>query len=89
MIFSITPRPASLSEFFWFNAPDGGEVASLLSTTLWMVLGIFVIFTIYMVFSAFSWAIHKLFIDGRNKANGYTSLKTVTFGDESKLPNEG
>ena len=85
MIFSITPRPASLSEFFWFNAPDGGEVASLLSTTLWMVLGIFVIFTIYMVFSAFSWAIHKLFIDGRNKANGYTSLKTVTFGDESAV----
>ena len=85
MIFSITPIPASLSEFFWFNTPDGGEVASLLSTTLWMVLGIFVIFTIYMIFSAFSWVIHKLFIDGRNKANGYTSLKTVTFGDESAV----
>ena len=85
MINSITPIPASVSDFFWFNMPEGSEVASLLSTTFWMILGIAIIFLIYMVFSAASWVAHKFFIDSRNKAKGYTSLKTVTFGDESAV----
>jgi len=85
MIYSITPIPASISDFFWFNMPEGSEVASLLSTTFWMILGIAIIFLIYMVFSAASWIAHKFFIDSRNKAKGYTSLKTVTFGDESAV----
>jgi len=55
MINSITPIPASVSDFFWFNMPEGSEVASLLSTTFWMILGIAIIFLIYMVFSAASW----------------------------------
>ena len=85
MTYSITPIPASISDFFWFNMPEGSEVASLLSTTFWMILGIAIIFVIYMVFSAASWIAHKFFIDSRNKAKGYTSLKTVTFGDESAV----
>jgi len=85
MINSITPITASISNFFWFNMPEGSEVAGLLSTTIWMVFGIAIIFIIYMIFSAASWVIHKFFIDSRNKAKGYTSLKTVTFGDESAV----
>jgi len=85
MTYLHTPTPATLSEFFWFNLPDGGEVAELLAVTFWMILGITVIFAIYMVFSAGSWLINKFFLDGRNKAKGYTSLKTVTFGDESAV----
>ena len=85
MTYSITPIPASISDFFWFNMPEGSEVVSLLSTTFWMILGIAIIFVIYMVFSAASWIAHKFFIDSRNKAKGYTSLKTVTFGDESAV----
>ena len=50
MINSITPIPASVSDFFWFNMPEGSEVASLLSTTFWMILGIAIIFLIYMTF---------------------------------------
>jgi len=61
MIYSITPIPASISDFFWFNMPEGSEVASLLSTTFWMILGIAIIFLIYMVFSAASWIAHKFF----------------------------
>ncbi len=68
-----------------FNTPPADEVGSLISTTLWMIVGIFFIFAIYMLFSAASWLIDKLFNKGRDKAKGYTSLKTVTFGDESAV----
>jgi taurine transport system permease protein len=85
MTFSFTPIPATLGEFISLNTPDGGEVASLLSTTFWMILGIAFIFAIYLVFSGFSWLINQLFENGRDKAKGYTSLKTVTFGDESAV----
>ena len=85
MINFYTPIPATLGEFIRLNTPDGGEVAGLLSTTFWMILGIAVIFAIYLVFSGGSWLINKMFLDGRNKAKGYTSLKTVTFGDESAV----
>lgn len=85
MTYLHTPTPATLSEFLLFNLPEGSEVAELLWVTFWMILGISVIFAIYLVFSAGSWLINKLFLDGRNKTKGYTSLKTVTFGDESAV----
>jgi taurine transport system permease protein len=63
----------------------GQEILSLLSTTFWMILGIFVIFGIFLAISALcSWA-YSLYSRGKDKARGYTSLKTVTFGDESAV----
>jgi taurine transport system permease protein len=85
MTFLNATIPATFMDAVRFNTPPAGEVGSLISTTLWMVVGIFFIFAVYMVFSAASWLLDKLFNKGRDKAQGYTSLKTVTFGDESAV----
>lgn len=62
-----------------------GEVFDLLSTTFWMVLGIAVIFAIYLAVSGLCSLIYNLYSRGKEKATGYASLKTVTFGDESAV----
>ncbi len=62
-----------------------GEILDLLSTTFWMVLGIAVIFGIYLAVSGLCALANRAFNRGRNKATGFTSLKTVTFGDESAV----
>lgn len=62
-----------------------GEILDLLSTTFWMVLGIAVIFGIYLTVSGLCALANRAFNRGRNKATGFTSLKTVTFGDESAV----
>lgn len=60
------------------------EITDLISTTLWMVAGIAVIFGIYLTVSAVSGFLYKLYARGRG-TKGYTALKTVTFGDESAV----
>lgn len=85
MTFIPSLIPAAFGEWLRFNMPPGHELGGLFSTTLWMILGIAVIFGIYLAFSALGWLIDKLFNKGRDKAKGYTSLKTVTFGDESAV----
>lgn len=62
-----------------------GEVFDLITTTLWMVLGIAVIFGIYLAVSGACSYLYGLYYKGKDKATGYTSLKTVTFGDESAV----
>jgi taurine transport system permease protein len=62
-----------------------GEILDLLSTTFWMVLGIAVIFGFYLTVSGLCALANRAFNRGRNKATGFTSLKTVTFGDESAV----
>ncbi|MEW7008002.1 ABC transporter permease [Lentilitoribacter sp. EG35] len=62
-----------------------GEIFDLIATTLWMIVGIAVIFGIYLAVSAGCSYVHRLYGRGKEKATGYTSLKTVTFGDESAV----
>lgn len=61
------------------------EVIDLISSSLWMVVGIALIFGLYLAISAACWFAYGLYSRGREKAQGYTSLKTVTFGDESAV----
>lgn len=63
----------------------GKEILDVLGTTFWMVLGIAIIFGIYLGVSALCYLAHRLYTQGRDKAKGYSSLKTVTFGDESSV----
>lgn len=62
-----------------------GEIVSLVSTTFWMILGIAVIFGIYLAVSGLCFMAHRLYANSRDAAKGYGSLKTVTFGDESSV----
>jgi len=61
------------------------EIAALVSSSLWMIVGIALIFALYLGISAICYIVWGLFTRGREKAQGYTSLKTVTFGDESAV----
>ncbi len=61
------------------------EVIDLISSSLWMIVGIALIFGLYLAISAACWFAYGLYSRGREKAQGYTSLKTVTFGDESAV----
>ncbi|MEM9279758.1 MAG: ABC transporter permease subunit [Pseudomonadota bacterium] len=70
----------------FFTDPEFlAEFGGALVTTIWMALGIVGIFCIYLLFSALSWAIDHYITKGKDKARGFTSLKTVTFGDESAV----
>ena len=62
----------------------GQELLDLVSTTFWMVLGIALIFALYLAISAACWFGYSLYNRGR-EVSGYNSLKTVTFGDESAV----
>lgn len=62
-----------------------GEIADLISTTFWMVLGIAVIFGIYLGVAGLCSMAYNAYNRGREKATGFASLKTVTFGDESAV----
>jgi taurine transport system permease protein len=61
------------------------EVIELIVSSLWMVLGIALIFGLYLAISGACYFLYGLYSRGREKAQGYTSLKTVTFGDESAV----
>lgn len=61
------------------------EIAELFGSTLWiMVFGIAAIFALYLLISAICWFIHGLFTKNKSQ-EGFGSLKTVTFGDESSV----
>ncbi|MEM0977812.1 MAG: ABC transporter permease [Pseudomonadota bacterium] len=62
----------------------GQELLDLIGTTFWMVLGIALIFALYLAISAACWFGYSLYSRGR-ESSGYNSLKTVTFGDESAV----
>ena len=61
------------------------EITDLLGSTFWMILGIAVIFLVYLAISGLCWAAYTLYARTREAARGYTSMKTVTFGDESAV----
>lgn len=62
-----------------------GEIGDLISTTFWMVLGIAAIFGIYLAVSGLCSLAYAAYSRGKEKATGFGSLKTVTFGDESAV----
>ena len=61
------------------------EIIDALFTAFWMVIGIAVIFGLFVLFSIGINYLFKLYDATRDKARGYASLKTVTFGDESSV----
>ncbi len=63
----------------------GQEILELFGSTLWMIVGIAAIFAIYLAISGICWFLFGLYEKSRDKAKGYGSLKTVTFGDESSV----
>lgn len=63
----------------------GHEIIDVIGTTFWMVLGIIGIFGLYLAVSGLCYLAHAMYTKGRDKAQGYSSLKTVTFGDESSV----
>ena len=69
---------------FFLEADFISEVQGALATSLWMILGIALIFIIFLAFSAVFSFLFGLYKKGK-EAKGYGSLKTVTFGDESAV----
>ena len=61
------------------------EIVELLGSTVWMIVGIAAIFAVYLIISGICWFLFSLYEKSRDKAKGYGSLKTVTFGDESSV----
>lgn len=61
------------------------EVIDALFTAFWMVIGITVIFGLFVAFSLLISLIYRAYDATKDKARGYSSLKTVTFGDESSV----
>lgn len=61
------------------------EVAEALVTSFWMVIGITIILGLFVVFSIAISFIYRAYDKTKDKARGYSSLKTVTFGDESSV----
>lgn len=61
------------------------EVLEALATSFWMVIGITIILGLFVLFSIAISYIYKIYDATKDKARGYSSLKTVTFGDESSV----
>ncbi|MEM1039338.1 MAG: ABC transporter permease subunit [Pseudomonadota bacterium] len=61
------------------------ELINVLITSLWMVLGILLIFAIYLGVSAACYFVWNMISGSRETGKGFGSLKTVTFGDESSV----
>ena len=69
----------------FFTDPEFlAEFGFAITTSLWMILGIALIFAVYLVFSFAFAFLHNLY-DKRKEEKGFGSLKTVTFGDESSV----
>lgn len=62
-----------------------GDFISLIGSTMWMVVGILLIFSLYLGFSFVCYFAYNAYEKTRHQAKGYGSLKTVTFGDESSV----
>ncbi len=61
------------------------EILELFVTVFWMGLGILGIFAVYLGFAAVGSGINMIIARLRERQQGYNSLKTVTFGDESAV----
>ena len=61
------------------------ELIDVLITTFWMILGIAVIFAIFLGVSGLVYFIWNYLNSKKDQMRGYASLKTVTFGDESSV----
>ncbi len=61
------------------------ELFDALITTFWMIIGIAVIFALFLAISGIVYFVWNLISSKRNQMRGYGSLKTVTFGDESSV----
>ncbi|MBR9864483.1 MAG: ABC transporter permease [Rhodobacteraceae bacterium] len=61
------------------------EVFDVIVTTLRMVVGITLIMAVFLLVSMALSFLYGLYSKGRGMTKGYTSLKTVTFGDESAV----
>lgn len=61
------------------------EIRDLIVTTLWMGLGIFVMFGIYVGIAGLAALANSFLSRKREARKGFNSLKTVTFGDESSV----
>ena len=61
------------------------ELIDVLVTTFWMVIGIAVIFAIFLAVSGLVYFIWNFLNSKKDQMRGYASLKTVTFGDESSV----
>ena len=61
------------------------ELLDALVTTFWMILGIAVILAIFLAISGLVYFVWNFLNSKKNQIQGYSSLKTVTFGDESSV----
>lgn len=61
------------------------EINSLFADTFSLIVGIFGIFLLYIVISGLCYFAYQLFSRFQDTRRGFTSLKTVTFGDESAV----
>ena len=61
------------------------ELLDVLVTTFWMVLGIALIFGIFLAVSALVYVVWNFLNNKQEQLRGFASLKTVTFGDESSV----
>lgn len=69
---------------FLTNEDFISEFGFAITTSLWMIAGIAVIFAVYLLFSAAFAFLYGIYAKGK-EAKGFGSLKTVTFGDESAV----
>ena len=61
------------------------ELLDVLVTTFWMVIGIAVIFAIFLAISGMIYLVWNYLNGKKDQMRGFASLKTVTFGDESSV----
>lgn len=61
------------------------ELIDVLITTFWMIIGISLIFAIFLAVSGLVYFIWNYLNSKKDQMRGYASLKTVTFGDESSV----
>jgi len=61
------------------------EFGDAIVTTLWMAVGITVIMVVYLAISFVCSLAYGFYAKSKEQIRGYSSLKTVTFGDESAV----
>ena len=61
------------------------ELLDVLVTTFWMIIGIAVIFAIFLAVSGLVYLVWNYLNGKKDQMRGFASLKTVTFGDESSV----
>jgi taurine transport system permease protein len=61
------------------------ELLDVLITTFWMVIGIALIFALFLAVSGLVYLVWNYLNGKKDQMRGFASLKTVTFGDESSV----